>query len=137
MLWQKGTTHKCSCTLCNIKADLGSIKSIWFNKTDLIKSWNGSMTPQKIDKKQKVSIQVSLRGLRRLTGVDTFCNCIKTPFSQNMAHINSPLQHTSVLPSEYNVSSSLCCKRYSRQGPYIPPSTSWSSCCKITNICSR
>ena len=35
---------------------------------------------QKIERLRKVSTHVSLRGLRRLTGVDTFRKCIKPPF---------------------------------------------------------
>ena len=36
---------------------------------------------QKIDKSQKVSAQISLRGMRRLIWADTFSKCIKIPFN--------------------------------------------------------
>lgn len=44
---------------------------------------------------------------------------------------------TSVLPSEYRVSSSLCCRRYSIHGPVLSSSAFNSSSFNKTTICSR
>ena len=37
---------------------------------------------KKVNQQQKVSTHVSLRGLRRLTGVDTSRRCLKHPFAR-------------------------------------------------------
>ena len=55
------------------------MKSILWNK--LTESCGALVfdMPGKLTKMQKVSVQVNLRGLLRLTWVDTFCNCLKPP----------------------------------------------------------
>ena len=56
-----------------------SIKSIDWSFYHAEKSTNS--------KNLKVSTQVSLRGLRRLTWIDTFVTDTFSPFSQNMGHL--------------------------------------------------
>ena len=60
-----------------LKTMLNTIQSI--NNTIIDHKVNRSFHIQKIDHWRKVSIQVSLRELRRLTRIDTFCKCIYTP----------------------------------------------------------
>ena len=47
----------------------------------------------KTDQWQKVSTEVSLRGLRRLTSVDTFCRCAKPTFSEHDSFICWSILH--------------------------------------------